>query len=208
MKALRLLPEQVRTGSLILVNRDYDYAEPGRPQANCSGMERGSKHVRAEALSVLGGRSGAPVLLARRAAVLFAGLMDEIGGWSRIVPVSGYRTLAEQKDIWNSSLAEHGKDFTNAYVALPGHSEHQTGLAIDLGLRGPELDFIRPAFPYEGICQRFRERAADFGFVERYPAGKETVTGIAHEPWHFRYVGQVHARELVRRGLVLEEYLA
>ena len=92
-------------------------------------------------------------------------------------------------------------------MALPGHSEHQTGLAIDLGLRGPEIDFIRPDFPYEGVCQRFRERAADFGFVERYPAGKEAVIGIAHEPWHFRYVGPSHAREMVHRGLVLEEYL-
>lgn len=65
----------------------------------------------------------------------------------------------------------------------------------------------RPAFPYEGVCQMFRERAAEFGFVERYPAGKEPITGIAHEPWHFRYVSPPHARAMVRRGLVLEEYL-
>ncbi len=207
MKALRLLPEQVRTGSLILVNRDYDYAEPGRPQANCSGMERSSKHVRAEALSVLGGRSGAPVLLARRAAVLFAGLMDEIGGWSRIVPVSGYRTLAEQKDIWNSSLAEHGKDFTNAYVALPGHSEHQTGLALDLGLKKDEIDFLCPDFPDSGICRTFRERAPEYGFIHRYPSGKEKVTGINHEPWHFRYVGTPHGEIMEKEGLTLEEYV-
>ena len=69
------------------------------------------------------------------------------------------------------------------------------------------MDFIRPAFPYEGICQRFRERAADFGFVERYPAGKETVTGIAHEPWHFRYVGVPHAVVMVEENLCLEEYI-
>ena len=122
-------------------------------------------------------------------------------------PVSGWRSFEEQTDIYQNSLVKNGRSFTRKYVALPGHSEHQTGLAIDLGLRGPELDFIRPDFPYTGICQRFRERAVDFGFVERYPAGKEAVTGITHEPWHFRYVGPAHAREIVRRGLALEEYL-
>ena len=91
-------------------------------------------------------------------------------------------------------------------MALPGHSEHQTGLAIDLGQAGLDLDFICPDFPYCGICQEFRRRAVDYGFVERYRAGKESVTGIAHEPWHFRYVGRPHAAIMMQRDLVLEEY--
>ena len=151
---------------------------------------------------------GSSVLLEREAAQALEALMAELGGWRSIVPVSGWRSFEDQQAIWDGSLAENGPDFTRQYVALPGHSEHQTGLAIDLGLRGSEVDFIRPDFPYEGICQRFRKRAAAFGFVERYPAGKETVTGIAHEPWHFRYVGTTHALEMVRRGLTLEEYRA
>lgn len=77
---------------------------------------------------------------------------------------------------------------------------------IDLGLAGPKIDFIRPAFPYSGICQEFRNRMAAYGFVERYPAGKESVTGIAHEPWHFRYVGCPHAEIMQSKGFVLEEY--
>ena len=84
---------------------------------------------------------------------------------------------------------ENGEEFTNQFVARPGHSEHQTGLAIDLGLKQPDIDFLRPYFPYKGICQTFRELSTDYGFIERYPAGKEAITGIAHEPWHFRYVG-------------------
>lgn len=64
-------------------------------------------------------------------------------------------------------LQENGTEFTAKFVAMPGHSEHQTGLAIDLGLRQPDIDFIRPAFPYEGICQKFRELAPAFGFIER-----------------------------------------
>ena len=61
--------------------------------------------------------------------------------------------------------------------------------------------------PYEGICQRFRELAPLYGFIERYPANKEAVTGIAHEPWHFRYVGRPHAQRMTDLGLTLEEYL-
>lgn len=166
-----------------------------------------ARHACPEEVPDLVAVGDSPVLLERETARALEALMAELDGWRSIVPVSGWRSFQEQEDIYQSSLAEYGRSFTQKYVALPGHSEHQTGLAIDLGLKGPELDFIRPAFPYEGICQTFRERAADFGFVERYPAGKETIIGIAHEPWHFRYVGQVHARELVRRGLVLEEYL-
>lgn len=150
---------------------------------------------------------GCSVLLAREAARALNDLMAVLDGWRSILPISGWRSWEEQRRIWDASMAEHGEEFTRRYVALPGHSEHQTGLAIDLGLRGPKLDFIRPAFPYDGIAQRFRLLAPDYGFVERYPAGKEAVTGIAHEPWHFRYVGAPHARRMTDGGLVLEEYL-
>ena len=57
------------------------------------------------------------------------------------------------------------------------------------------------------MCGAFRQRAADYGFILRYPAGKEAVTGIAHEPWHFRYVGAPHARIMTDLGLTLEEYV-
>lgn len=153
-------------------------------------------------------RPGSGVLLEREAASWLNLLMAGLDGWRYITPVSGYRSQKEQQIIWDTSLAENGAEFTARYVAHPGHSEHQTGLAIDLGRSGPELDFLRPDFPYEGICQEFRVRAPAFGFVERYPEGKQAVTGIAHEPWHFRYVGTPHARIMTRLGLTLEEYLA
>ena len=147
------------------------------------------------------------ILLARCAAESLSRLMAEIDGWRHIVPVSGWRSREEQQAIWDDSLKENGADFTRKFVALPGHSEHQTGLAIDLGLKQEHVDFIRPEFPYSGICQTFRERAAEYGFILRYPAGKESVTGIAHEPWHFRYVGAPHAEVMTEKGLCLEEYL-
>lgn len=147
------------------------------------------------------------ILLERKAAYALSRIMEQIDGWQYIVPVSGWRSLEEQLEIYADSLRGNGPQFTAKFVAMPGHSEHQTGLAIDLGLLQPDIDFIRPAFPYEGICQKFRELAPAYGFIERYPAGKEAITGIAHEPWHFRYVGIPHAEKITRLGLTLEEYL-
>lgn len=147
------------------------------------------------------------IRLLRRAAVLFAGLMDEIGGWEQIVPVSGYRSLEEQTSIWEDSLVKNGRAFTEAYVAFPGHSEHQTGLAIDLAVKSDSIDFLCPDFPDSGICRTFSKRAPEYGFIRRYPAGKESVTGIGHEPWHFRYVGTPHGEIMEQEGLTLEEYL-
>lgn len=125
------------------------------------------------------------ILMKAEAAEQLLRVLADIGGQQEIVP-----------------------EFTKTYVAAPGHSEHQTGLAIDLGKRQEVIDFIRPDFSYEGICQRFRERAVVYGFVERYPAGKEALTGIGHEPWHFRYVGAPHAQIMKKEQLVLEEYIS
>ena len=134
-------------------------------------------------------------------------ILNKISAENSIVPVSAYRSLKEQTDIYNASLKDNGKDFTKKYVALPNHSEHQTGLAIDLALNKNEIDFIRPNFPYEGICNEFRKVASDYGFIERYAKGKEKITGISHEPWHFRYVGYPHSKIMVENGLSLEEYV-
>ncbi len=148
------------------------------------------------------------ILLERKAVCALDLIMEQLDGWRYIVPVSGWRSLEEQASIYEESLRDNGPEFTARFVALPGHSEHETGLAIDLGLRQQSIDFIRPPFPYEGICQKFRELAPAFGFIERYPKGKEHITGIAHEPWHFRYVDTPHSEIMAFRGLTLEEYLA
>ncbi len=119
-------------------------------------------------------RLGRPeVWLHQRAKVMLDQLLAAVGSVGAIVPVSGYRPRAEQQAIWEDALSEHGRAFTETYVARPGCSEHQTGLAIDLGENGAEVDFLCPAFPDSGPCGALRRRAADFGFVLRYPKGKE-----------------------------------
>lgn len=147
------------------------------------------------------------ILLERTAARMLKQTLSEVGAGGRIAAVSGYRPHQEQVDIWENTLQKEGETFTRTYVAKPGHSEHESGLAIDLAEQRESIDFICPAFPRTGICQRFRRAAPFRGFVERYPAGKERVTGIGAEPWHFRYVGYPHSVIMTRDGMVLEEYL-
>lgn len=178
----------IHNGLLILVNAEHPIQHMERP-------------ILAPAAP------GSDILLDSRAAAMLSGLISRIGAAGEIVPVSGWRSEAEQREIWDGSMRDSGEEFTRKYVALPGCSEHQTGLAIDLALRAENIDFIRPEFPYDGVCGRFRALAADYGFVERYQSGKEGVTGIAAEPWHFRYVGRPHARIMCEMGLCLEEYV-
>ena len=190
MKMLVLPKKSVHAGNLILVNGQYPYC---------------SENLESSLVPV---HSDTKILLERKAAVLLSQLMSSIEGWSQISAVSGWRSREEQRKIYDQSLRDNGIDFTEQFVARPDHSEHQTGLAIDLGLRKSEIDFIRPDFPYSGICQTFRQKAVSYGFVERYPKGKEAITGIAHEPWHFRYIGAPHAAIMTTLGLTLEEYHA
>ena len=134
-------------------------------------------------------------------------LLHACDGTNKIIPISGYRSLYEQIKILNDCLIENGAEFTNKYVAKPNCSEHQTGLAIDVAENSSNIEFICPNFPYTGICQQFRVKAADYGFIERYPSNKVHITGIASEPWHFRYVGFPHSKIMCENGFTLEEYL-
>lgn len=182
---------RVWQGSLILVNAEHPYH---------------GESARGTLAPVGDPRCG--IWMERRAAAILNKLMENIRGWNEIAAVSGWRSAEEQCKIWDDSMRENGEAFTRQYVAAPGCSEHHTGLAIDLGRISAALDFIRPDFPHAGICQRFRRRAAQYGFIERYPAGKERITGISPEPWHFRYVGVPHAEIMGKLELTLEEYHA
>ena len=133
--------------------------------------------------------------------------LSKIKSKKKIVPVSGFRTLEEQIDIFDSSIKENGEEFTRKFVALPNASEHQTGLAIDLALNEGEIDFICPSFPYYGICQEFRNIAPKYGFIERYKDEKKNITKISKEEWHFRYVGYPHSQIITNLNLCLEEYI-
>lgn len=188
MPNIKLLKENVRIGCLTLIN-------PNHPLKN--------DPDRLEAVSV----NFPDILLIPAANRALKSVLDKIEAGDRIVPISGYRSFEEQAEIYNSSLKDNGVEYTKSFVALPGASEHQTGLAIDLALNEGEIDFICPRFPYSGICQRFRETAPDYGFIERYKPEKRTITKIAGEEWHFRYVGLPHSNIITEKDLCLEEYI-
>ena len=122
---------------------------------------------------------------------------------------SAYRTVAEQQEIVVSFTEKYGEDYVKQYVAVPGYSEHHTGLALDLYLNidGEDVYLNEDMEQYPEIWAKIHEKLADFGFILRYPAGGEAVTGYSYEPWHIRYVGVEDAQRITAAGETLEEYL-
>lgn len=124
-----------------------------------------------------------------------------------LLGVSAYRSYDRQRQIYEECVKERGLGHAKRYIALPGTSEHQSGLAIDVS--NEELDGELEEIFAQSPEGRWIERNASlYGFVIRYPRGKEGITGYAYEPWHIRYVTRPLAHYLTRFGLVLEEYHA
>ena len=114
--------------------------------------------------------------------------------------VSGYRSYSMQEELFNKYKNIDGEQIANTYSAKPGHSEHQTGLAFDLG-------YTLSSFADTNEAKWLEENAHIYGFIIRYPKGKENVTGYIYEPWHVRYLGYEVALKVKKSGLCLEEYL-
>lgn len=119
---------------------------------------------------------------------------------------SSYRSYVDQYIIYNDYVARDGQAAADTYSARPGHSEHQSGLAFDL--KSPAYDGLTLTFADtpEGIW--VAEHCHEYGFIIRYPKGKEEITGYMYEPWHIRYLGVDTATEVFESGLCLEEFLS
>jgi len=115
---------------------------------------------------------------------------------------SGYRSYKSQKDVYTSRIKSNGKKLADAYVAKPGFSEHQTGLCIDITNKSG--NFVKGTKEADWLA----ENCYRFGFIIRYPYGKQNITGIEYEPWHIRYVGKEAAKYINDNRITLEEYLA
>lgn len=110
---------------------------------------------------------------------------------------SGYRTYDRQKELWEERAETAGGG--SKLVQKPGTSEHQTGLAVDVNVSGKTKRDVLYAW--------LKENSYKYGFILRYPQGKEDITGIGYEPWHFRYVGIGNAAIIYNENLTLEEYV-
>ena len=120
---------------------------------------------------------------------------------------SGYRPYEEQELIFKKIKEEKGLEHTLKYVAKPGYSEHQTGLALDFCLNENNQFYVDFEMTNHPVLNLVASSAFKFGFIIRYPKGKEKLTGYGYEPWHLRYVGKKAALDIYKNNLTLEEYL-
>ncbi|WP_251048043.1 M15 family metallopeptidase [Planococcus sp. ISL-109] len=125
----------------------------------------------------------------------------------QLVAFSTYRGFARQKELYEGYVAKDGQQAADRYSARPGFSEHQTGMAFDIGEAGQEQHWASASFGETAGGKWVKENAHNYGFILRYPEGKEQITGYMHESWHFRYVGKEAATAIYKQNITLEEYL-
>lgn len=117
-----------------------------------------------------------------------------------ILANSAYRSYKDQQSVYNTYLKLYGQTYVNNYVASPGFSEHQTGLAVDVAAKGYNIFKTSPEYKW------MIENAYKYGFILRYPKGKEKITGFKAEAWHFRYVGLEAAKYIQENNITYDEY--
>jgi D-alanyl-D-alanine carboxypeptidase len=199
-QTINLSEEQLHKGYLILVNPDYAYDF----DAN-SGMQ----------LDRLVDAQTYPFIVEKEEFCLCAEVIpslsemirdcDEAMGSETTSVSSAWRSKDYQQSVWDTYEELYGESYCQEYVAVPGFSEHHTGLAADLGIiyeDGSEGTFSESENAVWMAANSWR-----YGFIRRYAEDKVSITGISNEAWHFRYVGQPHAWYMYEHNLCLEEYL-
>ena len=125
--------------------------------------------------------------------------------------ISVYRTVATQQNTFDQYIKDFGLEYAKTYVALPGCSEHHTGFAIDVSflVDGKIIRGIPNLLAAEDLFRVVQDKLPEYGFILRYPKGKEAITKIGYEPWHFRYIDSAEiAKEITDKGICFEEYKA
>lgn len=150
-------------------------------------------------LTGMGSGSLTPEAAQAFSAMVQAAKADGVSLWSK----SAYRSYSTQKYLYNRNLSQYSQRFTDTFSARPGYSEHQTGLALDIN-SASMLDHFENTAAYAWL----QKHCAQYGFILRYPEGKDAITGYRFEPWHYRYVGTEIASVCMSEGLTLEEYFA
>ena len=117
---------------------------------------------------------------------------------------TAYRSYDFQKALYDSYLLKDSAEVVDTYSSRPGFSDHQTGLACDIGMPGYKFEM----FTDTDECRWLHENAYKYGFILRYPEGKENITKYKYESWHFRYVGVEVSTYIYENNITLEEYVA
>lgn len=124
-----------------------------------------------------------------------------------LIAFSTYRSFDYQTQLYDRYVTNDGQDAADRYSARPGYSEHQTGLAFDIGEQHFEQHFAKESFGETEAGKWVAANAHKYGFIMRYPNGSEKITGYMYEPWHFRYVGEELAVQVYEANVTLEEFL-
>lgn len=197
-----LLPQPeaaLSAGSLVLVNQSHAY-DPALPQIlSVYENKTGSYLVKDIYLSVTPD--------AMEALNAWMDAFSEETGLSDINIVAGYRSYEDQVFLYQNAVNTKGQAHADAYLALPGHSEHHTGLAVDLDTYDVAAG-TSGGFDGTGAYAWAVAHAWEYGFIQRYPQGKESVTHHPYTPAHYRFVGLDAARQIQELDLSLEEYVA
>ena len=128
---------------------------------------------------------------------------DAVGqGYDKLICQSNFRSYSYQQDLYNKYVSWYGQSKADSFCSRPGYSEHQTGLATDLGGNATGIDDLADYVGYQWVL----DNSYKYGIIQRYPRNKEYITGVDFESWHFRYVGTETARILHEMDWTLEEY--
>ena len=145
--------------------------------------------------------------LRQEAAVALEALFsDALNNEHKLYAVSGYRSYQRQAVIFENNVQKRGWEKAAQISAQPGHSEHQTGLAIDITSAAANYALVQ-CFAETDEGKWIADNAHRYGFIIRYPKGKENLTGYMYEPWHLRYVGIAEATYIKENNLILEDFL-
>lgn len=186
-----MAPQNDMDGSLFLCNRQWMVSAKYVPETVDSGVPGQVREMRPEAAAAL--------------KEMYDACFEETG--AVLTAISGYRSYYTQQAIWKRKLGRVNGSVARAqhYVAPPGSSEHQLGLAMDIGQKNK--GGLTSSFGKTEGGKWVRENCWRFGFVLRYGEEWEDITGYKFEPWHFRYVGKKYAKEIHDADIPLETWL-
>ena len=153
---------------------------------------------------------GKSITVERAAAEAFDELQKALKQEGVVIDLNScYRSRKEQQKLVDQFTQEYGSDYVEKYVAKAGHSEHETGLALDVIpiVNGVEMLTNEEMLAQKDLWNVVHTTMPKYGFILRYLPDQEAITGYEYEPWHLRYVGTPDAQEIADSGLTLEEYL-
>ena len=179
----------------VFVNKEYTLPESYVPE-----------NLVTPDVNFFGTNTGGKNMLREEAATALEKMFDDASDEGiSLYGVSGYRSYARQKEIYEKNVRLRGSKSTNKVSASPGHSEHQTGLAIDISSKSLGEN-LTDEFADTPEGKWIAKNCYRYGFIVRYPKGAEKITGYSYEPWHIRYVGTELSEYIYNEDITLEEY--